>query len=60
MEILKIIIEAVLGTVLLLALLVLITALPEVFNWLSEQIGYITTMAILVGIIYLIATSNNK
>lgn len=60
MEILKIIIEAVLGTVLLLALIVLITALPEVFNWLSEQIGFITTMAILVGIIYLIATSNNK
>lgn len=60
MEILKIIIEAVLGTVLLLALLVLITALPEVFNWLSEQIGFITTMAILVGIIYIIATSNNK
>lgn len=60
MEIIKIIIEAVLGTVLLLALLVLITALPEVFNWLSEQIGYITTMAILVGIIYIIATSNNK
>lgn len=60
MEILKIIIEAVLGTVLLLALLVLITALPEVFNWLSEQIGFITTMAILMGIIYLITTSNNK
>lgn len=56
MEIIKIIIEAVLGTVLLLALLVLITALPEVFNWLSEQIGFITTMAILVGIIYIIAT----
>lgn len=60
MEILKILIEAVLGTVLLLALIVLITALPEMFNWLSEQIGFITTMAILVGIIYIIATSNNK
>ena len=60
MEILKILIEAVLGTVLLLALIVLITALPEMFNWLSEQIGFITTMAILVGIIYIIATYNNK
>lgn len=56
MEILKILIEAVLGTVLLLALIVLITALPEMLNWLSEQIGFITTMAILVGIIYIIAT----
>ena len=56
MEIIKIIIEAVLGTVFLLALLVLITAIPEALNWLSEQIGFITTMAILVGIIYIIAT----
>lgn len=60
MEILKIIIEAVLGTVLLLALIVLIHAMPAFFNWLSEQIGFITTMAILVGIIYIIATSNKK
>lgn len=60
MEIIKIIIEAVLGTVLLLALIVLIHAMPVFFSWLSEQIGFITTMVILVGIIYLIATSNNK
>ena len=60
MEIIKIIIEAVLGTVLLLALIVLVHAMPVLFNWLSEQIGFITTMAILVGIIYLIATSNKK
>lgn len=56
MEILKIIIEAVLGTVFLLALIVLVHAMPVFFNWLSEQIGLITTMAILVGIIYIIAT----
>ena len=60
MEIIKIIIEGVLGTILLLALLVLMMAIPEFLEWLSDQIGFITTMGILVGIIYLIATSNNK
>ena len=60
MEIIKIIVEAVLGTILLLALVVLLHALPEGLIWLSEQIGFITTIFILVGIIYIIATSNNK
>lgn len=60
MEIIKIIVEAILGTILLLALVVLLHAIPEGLIWLSEQIGFITTMTILVGIIYLIATSNTK
>lgn len=60
MEIIKIIIEGVLGTILLLALLVLMMAIPEFLEWLSDQIGFITTMGIIVGIIYIIATSNNK
>lgn len=60
MEIIKIIIEAILGTVLMLALIILVHAIPEFLEWLFDQIGFITTMGILVGIIYLIATSNTK
>ena len=52
MEIIKIIIEAVLGTVLLLALIVLIHAMPVFFSWLSEQIG----LSLLFG---LLLNSNN-
>jgi hypothetical protein len=57
MEIIKIITFAILGTILLLGLIILIHSLPALFMWLSEQIGFITTMALLILVICLISKS---
>lgn len=60
MEILKIILKNTVLSILVLAGFIILCLIPNALMWLSTQIGYITTMAILVGIIYIIATSNNK
>lgn len=55
MEIIKVITFAILGTILILGLVVLIHSLPTFFMWLSEQIGFIATLGILIIIIWIIA-----
>ena len=60
MEIIKNILKSILCIILLLGFILLLHGILALLSWLSTQIGFITTLAILVGIIYLVATSNKK
>ena len=60
METIKIILKSILCIILLLGFILLLHGILVLLSWLSIQIGFITTLAILVGIIYLVATSSKR